>query len=194
MWSGPAACNRVRGRRRLRYALAIAAGHRLAHVLDDLPAPRLALERLRDDLSQFAQARAAALAANARCGMNDALARQMVGQRPARRFACIDRASSFGGRPGGNLRLSLDLGLRLLEVRYSKFELLDDLLAALGGLTKLRAPRLGKQELQPLDLETEAGAFALGFDQTLALRQDHRMGSGKVGRQRLRRRDHTFRE
>src|SRR3954466_12532005 len=81
MWCGPAACNRVRGRRCLRYALAIAAGHRLAHVLDDLPAPRFALERLRDDLSQFAQARTAALVANARCGMNDALARQMVGQK-----------------------------------------------------------------------------------------------------------------
>ena len=163
-------------------------------MLDDLPAPRFALQRLRDDLAEFAQARAAALAADARCGMKDALARQVVRQRPARRFACINRASTFGCWRGGDLSLCRNLGLRLLEVRYGKFELFDDLLAALGGLTELRAPRLGEQELQPFDLEAERAAFALGFDQTLALRQYKRMGSSEIGRQRLRGRNHMFTE
>jgi hypothetical protein len=46
-----------------------------------------------------------------------------------------------------------------------EFELVGDLLAKLGGLTKLRPPRLGERELQPFDRETEAGAFALDFDE-----------------------------
>jgi hypothetical protein len=97
--------------------------------------------------------------------------------------------------------LRFDLGLRLLEIGNGEFELLDELPAALGGLAELGAARLGQQELQPLDLEPEAGSFALGEigaglrrDEQTALLEDHRMRSGEVGRQRLRGRDHIVRE
>ena len=143
MRSGAAPRDRMRRRRRLGDALAIAAGHCLADMLDDLPAPRLALQRLGDDLAQLAQARAAALAADAGCRIHHALARQMVGQGPARRLACIDRTTRGRSR-GGDLRLRFDLGLRLLEIGNGEFELLDELPAALGGLAELGAARLGQ--------------------------------------------------
>ena len=60
--AGEAARDRMRGRRRLGDALAVAAGELLAHPLDDLPASRLAFERLRHHLAELAQPGAAALA------------------------------------------------------------------------------------------------------------------------------------
>ena len=55
-------------------------------MLDHLPAPRLALERLGDVLAQLAD-RAAALGAGAGGGIDDPLARQVLRQRPAGRLA-----------------------------------------------------------------------------------------------------------
>src|SRR4051794_3133041 len=70
----PPAGDRVRGRRRLTDRLAGAAADLLAHVLDHLPAPRLALERLGDVLAELPDW-AAALGAGARGGVDDALTR-----------------------------------------------------------------------------------------------------------------------
>lgn len=56
MRAGAAAGDRVGRCRRLGDALAIAARHGLAHVLDHLPASRLAFEALGDDLAELAQA------------------------------------------------------------------------------------------------------------------------------------------
>jgi hypothetical protein len=53
-------------------------------MLDDLPAPRFAFERLRHHLTELAQADAAAFAARTRRRFDDPLDRQIVRQRPAR--------------------------------------------------------------------------------------------------------------
>ena len=76
--AGKAAWDRMRRRRRLADRLAVPTGELFAHPLDDLPAPRLAFERLGHHLAELAQPRAAALAADARGGLDDALDRQIV--------------------------------------------------------------------------------------------------------------------
>ena len=60
--------------------LAVPTGELLAHPLNDLPAPRLAFERLGHHLAELAQPSAAALAADARGGLDDALDRQVLRQ------------------------------------------------------------------------------------------------------------------
>src|ERR1700730_13792398 len=87
----------MRRRRRLGDGLAIPARNLLAHVLNDLPAPRLAFERFRHSLRELAQVRAAAFAAGARRWIDDALAGQIFRQRPARRLD-PSRASLFASR------------------------------------------------------------------------------------------------
>jgi hypothetical protein len=72
-------------------------------------------------------------------------------------------------------------GLGLFEVLDRKLQLLDQQLAALGGLTELFAPRLGQHQLQPLDLQPADSDFALRQGELLALRKDHRMRGGKIG-------------
>src|SRR5271166_2769168 len=85
--AGEAARDRMRRRRRLGDAVAVPAGELFAHPLDDLPAPGLAFERLGHDLAEFAQAGAAAFAADARRWLDDALDRKIVRKLagPARR-------------------------------------------------------------------------------------------------------------
>src|SRR5208337_4976514 len=83
-WPGATARDRMRGRRRLRDALAGAAGELLAHVLDHFPLPRHELQHLGHVLADLVQKPAAA-GAGCRGRINDALARQMLGQRAARR-------------------------------------------------------------------------------------------------------------
>ena len=83
---GAAARDRVRRRRRLGDLLAAPARELLAHVLDHLPLARHQLQRLGHVLAQLVQGAAAARAGR-RSRIDDALARQMLGQRPARRLA-----------------------------------------------------------------------------------------------------------
>src|SRR5439155_21231428 len=77
--------------RRLAGRLAAAAAHLLAHVLDHLPAPRLALQALGHVLAELPD-RAAAPGAAAGCGVDDPLAREVLRQRPAGRLARSPRA------------------------------------------------------------------------------------------------------
>src|SRR3712207_5177784 len=77
--SRPSTSDRVRRSRRLADRLAAAAAHLLAYMLDHLPAPRLALERLGHILAQLAD-RAATLGAGTGGRIDDALARQMLRQ------------------------------------------------------------------------------------------------------------------
>jgi hypothetical protein len=65
-------------------------------------------------------------------------------------------------------------GPRLFEIFDPKLNLLDQQLAAFGGLPELLAPRLGQVQLQPLDLQPADGDFALRQSQLLALRKDYR--------------------
>ena len=139
---GPAAGDRVRGGRRLADRLAAAAADLLPHVLDHLPAPRLALEALGDVLAQLAH-RAAALRAGCR----------VPGRRSAR---AAGSPAAAGGPACGWCRLTAearfrrcrDLGRRLLfghtllELGELQLELLDELGPALGraGRTARGAP------------------------------------------------------
>jgi hypothetical protein len=137
-----AARDRMRRRRRLGDAVAVPASELLAHPLDDLPAPRLALERLGHHLAELAQPRAAALAADARRWFDDALDRQIVRKLagPARRA----RPWRLGGLGRRDLGLGLFLGLRLLKILDRQFELLDEKLAPFRRLAVGLAARLGQ--------------------------------------------------
>jgi len=78
--AGKAARDRMRRRRRLGDRFAVSTGEFLAHAFDDFPAARLAFERLRHRLAEFAQSRAATLAAHAGRGLEDALHGQVLRQ------------------------------------------------------------------------------------------------------------------
>ena len=67
------------------------AGELLADMLDHFPLPRNELQGLGHVLADLAQCRAAAAWAGRGCRIDDALARQMLGQRTARRPAPFER-------------------------------------------------------------------------------------------------------
>ena len=75
------------------------------------------------------------------------------------------RALRLGGFRRGDLGLGLFLGLRLFQVLDRQFELLDEKLAALGGLAKTLVAGLGQHQLQPLDLQRADLGFLLGLAQ-----------------------------
>jgi hypothetical protein len=160
------------------------AGEFLADALDYLPASRLAFQGFRDDLAELVQPRTAALAARARCRFDDPFDRQVVRQRTSRRPRIL-RALLWSGPWRGDLGLGFLFGLRLFEVLDGELELLDQQLAAFGGLPELLAPCLGQHQLQPFDFQPADGDFALRQCQLLALRKDHRMRGGKVGGKRI---------
>ena len=135
-------CERRRG---LGDPLAIPAGKFLAARARRLSSASARIRAIRHSLVEFAQVRAAAFTAGARRRIDDALARKIVRQRPARRlnpgpFALLFvllRSSDFG--------LGLFLGLSLLEIGDGELELLDELLAALRGLPELLPPGLASR-------------------------------------------------
>jgi hypothetical protein len=139
---GPAARDRMRRRRRLGDPFTIPARKLFPHVLDNFPTPRLAFKRFGHGLTKLAQVGAAAFAAGTRRWIDDALAWQIVGQRPARwldpsPFALCSLL--LGSR---DLSLGFFLGLGLLEIGDGKLDLLDDLLAALRRLPELFLARI----------------------------------------------------
>src|SRR5262245_18050919 len=83
--------DRMRGRRWLCDRLAAPARELLAHVLDHLPLARNELQRLGHVLADLAQGSAAAARAGRRQRIDDAFARQMLRQGPARRLAPLER-------------------------------------------------------------------------------------------------------
>ena len=98
--TGPAARHDVERRRRLGDALAVPARELLAHVLDHLPLARDDLQRLGDVLAELGQPRRAAAGAGCRSGHDDPLARQMLGERLARRALAREGRDRRGpGRP-----------------------------------------------------------------------------------------------
>ena len=131
--------------------------------LDDLPAPRLAFERLRHRLAELAQPVAAALAADAWGLLDDALDRQVLRQLAGSALWTPPRRLRGLGRR--DLGLGLFLGLRLLQILDRQFKLLDEKLAAFRRLAVGPAARLGELKLQPLDLQRADFGFALRFAQ-----------------------------
>ena len=95
--TGTAAGDWMERRRRLADRLAAAAGHLLAHVLDDEPARRQSLQALGDLLAQLANGTAAAGTRDRR-RVDDARTRQVFGQRPAGRLARCRAAAGRASR------------------------------------------------------------------------------------------------
>ena len=136
----------VRGSRRLADRLAAAAGDLLPHMHDHLPAARHAFEGLGDVLAELADG-AAALGTGTGCGVEDPLARQVLGQGSACRLTGaipsrwpIDRRDSDLGR-------DLCLSCGLLELAQLQLELVNQPPSSLAGLPELFAPSFGEQQL-----------------------------------------------
>jgi hypothetical protein len=181
---GEATRDRMGGCRRLGNCLAVPTRELLADVLDDLPAPRFAFKGLRYHLAKLVQPLAATFAAGARRRLDYTLHRKMLWQRPAARPGIVG-ALFLSGCRRRYLGLRFLLGLGLFKVLNGELKLLDQQPAAFRGLPVLLAPRLGQHQLQPLDFQAANRHFALRQRQQFALRQDHRMRGGKVGRKRI---------
>ena len=182
--AGKAARDRVGRGRRFGDALAVAARHRLAHVLDDLPPPRFAFERARHDVVELAKPGPAALGTGAGCRIDDPLHRQVIGQVWAPRAGGTALAPCDGGGRNCDVGLGLGRPLALLHVGDGQLELLHEKPATLGGLAELLTPQLGDHELQLLGFEPADQGFA-------AQRHDHGVGVGEVGRELIGRCRHT---
>src|SRR5208283_5055281 len=91
VWSGEAARRDMERRRRLRDLLAFPARELFPHRLNHLPLPRDHLQRLGNVLAQLRQLRRAAAGTAFWRGDDDALARQMIGERLARRLLALER-------------------------------------------------------------------------------------------------------
>jgi hypothetical protein len=149
----------VKRRRRLCDLLARPAGELLAHGLDHLPLPRNDLQRLGDRLAELGELAAAAWTGS-RAGDHDALARQMRRKRRAHRLSAGERAYRRArGRCCGGFVLGRARG-RFLELQ---FQLVEQLVAALGGLPVLLAPQLGDQQLQVCHHRLGTGGARLGL-------------------------------
>ena len=96
----------------------------LPHVLNHLPLARHELERLGYILADFAQRRPAAARAGRGWWINDPLARQMRGQRTARRRAPLERChrDRLGCR---QLRRGLGLRRILFQIGKLQFKLIE---------------------------------------------------------------------
>jgi len=131
-------------------------------MLDHLPLPRHQLQRLGHVLAQLVQHPAAARAGR-RHRIDDALARQMLGQRPARRlapFECAHLNLLACCRGCRHLRHGLRFRRILFQVGQLQLELFEQC-APLRGLPKSLLPKLGDRELHLLDQQGARPRFGL---------------------------------
>ena len=109
--------------------------------------------------------------------MHDALARQVLGQRPAGGFAVLPRVAA--GRCGRGCEWPFDLSRHLvlrharLELGQLQLQLVNELGAALRGSPELVTPQLGEGELESLDLQPTIVGLLLGDNH-------HRLQRGDV--------------
>ena len=151
-------------RRRLADLLAIAAGKLLANVLDHLPLPRNALQRLADVLAQLAQPCAAAAQAGGRARLDHPLARQMLGKRlPCRALA--GEGHHVGGLGHGPLGGDLVLGRRTLELLEGQRHLIEQLHTAFRALAIELARELGDLQSLMCNQGLIIGSLGLGHRQ-----------------------------
>ena len=153
-------------------------------MLDNLPAPRLAFQRLRYHLAKLVQPLTATFTAGARRGFDDTFDRQVIWQGTSRRPRIL-RALLLGGFRCRDLGLAFLLGLGLFQILDGQLKLLDQQPAAFRGLPELLAPCFGKHQLQPFDFQAADGHFALRQREQFAPRKNHRVRSGKVGWKRF---------
>ena len=177
--AGKAARNGMRWRRRLGDRLAIPAGELLAHMLDDFPAARFAFQCLGHDLAKLVQPRAAAFATGAR----------RVVRRRARPADCPGslrgprgaRARLSVGSGCDDLRLRFFVGLRLFQILDGQFELLDEKLAAFGGLAERSRRAFASISFRRSSSSSRTCSLrSLAAIQHLALREDHRVRAGEI--------------
>ena len=161
LWPGAPARDRVRWGGRLADRFAGPAGELLAHVLDHLPLARNELQRLGHVLADLAQCRAAAARAGRGRRIDDPLARQMLGQRPASRPAPFERRHRhLLARRRGHLRRRLGLrGIRL-QIGQLQLELIEQR-TTLRGLAEPLVPELPDRELELLDQQRAVLRLAL---------------------------------
>jgi hypothetical protein len=119
--AGPAAGNRMRRRGRLRDRLAGPARVLLPYMLDHLPLAWHQLQHLGHVLTQLVQ-HAATTRAGLRNGIDDPLARQVLGQRPARWLAPLERPHCRALRHD-DLQLGRVLGQSLFQLEQLQLEL-----------------------------------------------------------------------
>jgi len=130
--TGTAARQWMEGGRRLADRLARPARQLLAHVLDDLPGCRDALQAFGDVFADLAPFGSSTTWAGRRVGQDDTVTRQMRRQRTACRAAALE-ALHLDRIDGGDRDLRHDsrLGERLLQILQRQFELFQAR-AALG--------------------------------------------------------------
>ena len=168
----------------------------LAHVLDHLPLAWDELQRLGDVLADLVQSPTATRTKRG-CGIDDALARQMLRQRPARRLAPLEAAHLDLGRCSSHLRRRFRLRGIFFHLRQRQLELFQDR-APLRGLPKLIVAQLGDGIFELLDEQRPVLRLALGSagtrfrgEQRLACRNDHRVRAGEIGRKQIGARCHA---
>jgi hypothetical protein len=118
------------------------------------------LQRLGDVLADFVQS-PTATRTNRGCGIDDALARQMLRQRPARRLAPLEAAHFNLGRCSCHLRRRFRLSGIFFHLRERQLELLQDG-APLRRLAELVVAQLGDRIFELLDQQRPVLRLALG--------------------------------
>ena len=168
-------------------ALAGPAGELLAHVLDHLPLARDELQRLGHVLADLAQGRPAAARAGRRQRIDDALARQMLGQRPARRLAPLERRHIDCCARRGCRDPCRRLGLprHLLPSSASCSSSCSSSAPRSDGLAEPLVPQLGDRELELLDQHRAVLRFALRRQPCGALGHEHRLQRRDIVGQRI---------
>ena len=147
--AGEAARGDMERRRRLGDRFALPAGEPLANRLDHLPLTRDDLERLSDVLAELRQFRRAAARAARRGCDHHPLARQMLGERLARRPLALEGFDDGRGR--GAFRRQLVLGRVDRDVLQLHLQLVDEPLSAFRARAIERAPQLFDLQPQPRD-------------------------------------------
>ena len=104
--------------------LAVPAGELLADILDHLPLTRDRFQRFGDGLAQLAQPPAAAAKASGRSRHNHPLARQMLGERLARR-ALAAEGRHIRGLGHRHLGRDLVFGRRTLQLLELQLDLIE---------------------------------------------------------------------
>ena len=164
--TGPPAGDGMVRRGRLHDVLASPAGEGLAHVAHDLEAARHVVEALRHVLADSTQ-RTATSRTGAGTGMDDALARQMLGQAPP------GRPDARGlHRLGESRRGRQVLGRVDLQCLDGQFELLDARPELLGGGAEPCPLQPGEFAAQLLDQRAGMDSLARHADDQALERLD----------------------
>ena len=176
--------------------LSRAAGELLAHVLYHFPMSGHELQRLGHILADLVQKPAAART-RGRGRINDALARQMLGQRPARRLASLEAAHRNLRLCRGQLRHGLRLRGIFFQLGKPQLELLQER-APFRGLSELLVPQLGNRVFELLDQQGAMFRFALqharsrlSSNECGARLDNHCMRSSQISRKRISHRSHA---